>query len=37
MPLLDMRLEVLRYALRQAVEEMNLDTIDRLVTKAKAT
>lgn len=37
MPLLDKRLEVLRYALRQAVEQMNLDTIGRLVIKAKAT
>ncbi|MEQ1862244.1 MAG: hypothetical protein ABMA13_20190 [Chthoniobacteraceae bacterium] len=37
MPLLDKRLEVLRYALREAVETMNVATILRLAAKARAT
>ena len=37
MPLLDKRLEVLRYALREAVELMDLSTIQRLAQKALAT
>lgn len=37
MPLLDKRLEVLRYALREAVEQMDLSTIHRLAEKAIAT
>lgn len=37
MPLLDKRLEVLRYALREAVEQMDLSTIHRLAEKALAT
>ncbi len=37
MPLLDKRLEVLRYALREAVERMDFTVIHRLVEKAIAT
>jgi hypothetical protein len=37
MPLLDKRLEVLRYALREAVERMELTTIHQLAEKALAT
>ncbi len=37
MPLLDKRLEVLRYALREAVEQMDFSVIHRLVAKAEAT
>jgi len=37
MPLLDKRLDVLRYALREAVEQMDLSTIHRLAEKAIAT
>jgi hypothetical protein len=37
MPLLDKRLEVLRYALRQAVEQMDIEVIHRLAAKAKST
>jgi hypothetical protein len=37
MPLLDKRLEVLRYALREAVERMDFTVIHRLVQKAIAT
>jgi hypothetical protein len=37
MSLLDKRLEVLRYALVEAVAKMDIDAIHRLVTKAKAT
>ena len=37
MPLLDKRLEVLRYALREAVEQMDFGVIHRLVGKARST
>lgn len=37
MPMLDKRLEVLRYALREAVEQMDFSVIHRLVAKAEAT
>ena len=37
MPLLDKRLDVLRYALREAVEQMDFDVIHQLVLKARTT
>ena len=37
MPLLDKRLELLRYALRAAVEQMDIDVIHRLAEKARCT
>lgn len=37
MPLLDKRIEVLRYALREAVEQMDFGIIHRLVAKAETT
>ena len=37
MPMLDKRIEVLRYALREAVERMDFSTIHRLAEKAIAT
>ena len=37
MPLLDKRIEVLRYALREAVEQMDFDVIHQLVGKARST
>jgi hypothetical protein len=37
MPMLDKRLEVLRYALRQAVDQMDIATVLRLASKARAT
>lgn len=37
LPMLDKRLEVLRYALREAVEKMDIHTIVRLATKAQDT
>ena len=37
MPLLDKRIEVLRYALREAVERMDFSLINRLAEKAIAT
>lgn len=37
MPLLDKRLEVLRYALAEAVAQMDIDALCRLADKARAT
>jgi hypothetical protein len=37
MPLLDKRLEVLRYALAEAVAQMDIDSLCRLADKARAT
>jgi hypothetical protein len=37
MPMLDKRLEVLRYALREAIESMDIATILRLASKARDT
>ena len=37
MPLLDKRMEVLRYALREAVERMDVAVIHRLAQKAIGT
>lgn len=37
LPMLDKRLEVLRYALREAVEKMDIRTIVRLAAKAQST
>ena len=37
MPLLDKRIEVLRYALKEAIEQMDFGIIHRLVAKAEAT
>jgi len=37
MPLLDKRIDVLRYALREAVEQMDFDVIYQLVLKARTT
>jgi len=37
MPLLDKRIEVLRYALREAVERMDFNLIHQLAEKAMAT